>query len=252
MLGEEHFESLKRLRVKAMADKLREIVSDASYDPLTFEEKVELMIDAEVEARDARKLARRIKEANFKLPTACVEDILYLKERALPKDRILRLATCEWIEEARTVIVLAKTGGGKSYLCQALGNAACRRHIRVRYTRLADMCADIGRARLAGEERAFELLDALKTVPLLILDDFLTTPVSPQAAIDLFEIIEARDGRCATMVASQLEPDEWYLRFESELVADSMLNRLVSGAVFIDIGGDVNMRKYLSERRRGA
>ena len=38
MLTEEHFELFKEFRIKAMGDKLREIVDDASYDSCTFEE----------------------------------------------------------------------------------------------------------------------------------------------------------------------------------------------------------------------
>ncbi|MEG1124856.1 MAG: hypothetical protein RSE62_22145 [Citrobacter sp.] len=39
------------------------------------------------------------------------------------------------------------------------------------------------------------------------------------------EIMEAREGRCETIIASQLEPNEWYLQIEGELMADSILNR---------------------------
>lgn len=45
--------------------------------------------------------------------------------------------------------IISKTGGGKSYLCQALGNAACRWLIAARHTRLADTCDDPNRARAA-------------------------------------------------------------------------------------------------------
>ena len=45
---------------------------------------------------------------------------------------------------------------------------------------------------------------------LLILDDFFTTPIeNPLNAVDLFEILEAREGRGSTVFASQLEPDRW-------------------------------------------
>ena len=38
----------------------------------------------------------------------------------------------------------------------------------------------------------------------------MTTPISTQNSVDLFEIMEAREGRRATVFASQLEPNEWY------------------------------------------
>ena len=68
-----------------------------------------------------------------------------------------------------------------------------------------------------------------------------------QGAIDLFEIIESREWRAATLVASQLEPNEWYLRIEGELMADSILNRIATRAQFVDLEGP-DMREYLAKQ----
>ena len=225
MLTEEHFELFRQFRIKAMGDKLREMVEDESYDRFTFEEKMEMLIDAEAAARRERKVAK------------------------LAKDRINRLARCEWIGESEVVVVISKTGCGKSFVVQALGNAACRRLIPVRYTRLADICDDLNRARAAKDGSYFEKMDAYKSVALLLVDDFMTTPISTQNSVDLFEIMEAREGRRATVIASQLEPNEWYLRIEGELMADSILNRIATGARYIDLEGP-NMREYFAKKRR--
>lgn len=247
MLTEEHFELFKRFRVKAMGDKLREMIDDPCYDRYTFEEKMEILIEAEAVARNDRKVAKLVKQARFKTPSACVEDVLYLPDRTLSKDRVLRLAECRWIEECEVVVLISKSGCGKSFLCQALGNAACRKLIATRYTRLADICEELNRARAAGDGSYYELMDTFKTVELLLIDDFMTTPIETQNAVDLFEIMEARENRRATIIASQLEPNEWYLRIEGELMADSILNRIATGARFIDIEGP-NMREYFAKK----
>lgn len=249
MLTEEHFELFRQFRIKAMGDKLREMVEDESYDRFTFEEKMEMLIDAEAAARRERKVAKLVKDARFKDPSACVEDVVYLPDRTLAKGRINRLARCEWIGESEVVVVISKTGCGKSFVVQALGNAACRRLIPVRYTRLADICDDLNRARAAKDGSYFEKMDAYKSVALLLVDDFMTTPISTQNSVDLFEIMEAREGRRATVIASQLEPNEWYLRIEGELMADSILNRIATGARYIDLEGP-NMREYFAKKRR--
>lgn len=249
MLTEDHFELFKQFRIKAMGDKLREIIDDASYDRFTFEEKVEMLLDAESSARRDRKVAKYVKQAGFKTPSACIEDVVYLSDRSLSKDRIMRYAGCEWIENCEVMVIISKTGCGKSYLCQALGNAACRKLIEVRYTRLAGICEDLDRARAAADGSYYELMDELKTVPLLIVDDFMTTPITTQNAVDLFEIMEARENLCATLIASQLEPNEWYLRIEGELMADSILNRIATGARYIDLEGP-NMREYFAKKKQ--
>ncbi|MEG0991548.1 MAG: ATP-binding protein, partial [Gordonibacter sp.] len=94
MLTEEHFDLFRQFRIKAMGDKLREMVDDQAYDSCTFEEKIEMLLEAESSARRDRKIAKLVKQARFKLPAACVEDILYLPQRSLTKDRMNRYAEC--------------------------------------------------------------------------------------------------------------------------------------------------------------
>lgn len=251
MPGEEDFDPFGQFRVKAMGDRLREMVDDPSCDEMTFEERMKVLLDAEASARRDRKVAKLVREARFKLPSAYVEDVLYLQGRKLSKDRVLRWAECSWVEDCEVMVIISKTGCGKSYLSQALGNAACRRLIPTRYVRLSDMFDELDRARVIGDGSYYQRMDALKSVQLLILDDFMTTPIATQSAVELFEVMESREGRKATIVASQLEPNEWYLRIEGELMADSILNRIATGARYVDLDGP-NMREYMAgQRARG-
>lgn len=173
---------------------------------------------------------------------------MHLKDRRLSRGRVARLAACDWIEACEVVVIISKAGCGRSFLGQALGNAACRRLFTVRHARLADIMDDLNRCRAAGDGSYYERMDACKTVQLLIVDDFMTTPVTTQNAVDPFEIMEAREGRAATLMASQLEPNEWYLRIEGELMADSILNRIATGARCIDLDGP-NMRERFAKRK---
>lgn len=249
MLSEEHLALFTKFKVAAMGEKLREMIGDPAYDPMTFEEKVEAMVEAEVEARHDRRVERLRRQAGFKQRDACVEDILYLEGRNLNKDRILRFSKCEWVDEHDNLLVLSASGGGKSYLAQALGNAACRGGRSVMYSRLADLVRDLDIARANGEY--YGKMAKASEVELLILDDVFTTPVSERGIIDLFEIIESREGSGSTVFASQIDPSEWYLRIEAEVIADSILNRVVKRARVIDIDGP-NMREYMEKSRKAA
>ena len=250
MPGEGDFDPFGQLRVKAMGDRLREMADDPSCGEMTFEERVKVLLDAEASARRDRKVAKLVREARFRLPSACVEDVLYLQGRKLSKDRVLRWAERSWVEDCEVMVIISKTGCGKSYLSQALGNAARGRLIPTRYVRPADMFDELDRARVIGDGSYYQRMDALKSVQLLILD-FMTTPIATQSAVELFEVTGSREGRKATIVASQLEPNECYLRIEGELMADSILNRIATEARYVDLDGP-NMREYMAgQRARG-
>lgn len=241
-LSEEDFALFTRWRVGAFGRKLREVRDDETYDDMTFEDKIGMCIDAEVEARDSRKIDKAVRTARFKLKGACVEDIYYLPDRSITRDRIARLATCAWIGARENLVIISESGGGKSCIAQALGVAACRRLMSVRYARLNDMFRELNVARSEG--RVYDAPGRFARPDPLILDDFFTTPIeNPLNAVDLFEILEAREGRGSTMFASQLEPDQWYPRISSELCADSILSRAVEHARVLDIKGP-NMREH--------
>lgn len=244
----ERSDMLTKLRAKATGDRLREVVEGDSYDRYSLEGRMETLIEAEASARRDRKVAEPVREARFKLPSACVEDVVYPKERELGRDRVAGLASCGWVEDREVVAIVSKTGCGESLISQALGNAACRRLFTVRYARLADMMDDPSRCRAAGDGSHHERTDAYRRVQPLIVDDFPTTPIATRGAIDPFETMWAREGRAATLIASQLEPNEWHLRIEGELMTDSMLNRVATGARHIDLDGP-NMRECFAKKR---
>lgn len=242
MLSEEDFALFTRWRVGAFGRKLREVCDDGAYDGMTFEGKVGMRIDAEIEARDSGKIDRAVRTARFRLKGACVEGIYYLPDRSIARGRMARLATCAWVEARENLVIISEGGGVKSCIAQALGVAACRKPMPVRYARLSDMFRELNVARSEG--RVYDALDRFARPGPLILDDFFTTPVeNPLNAVDLFEILQAREGRGSTMSASQLEPDQWYLRISSELCADSILSRAVEHARVLDIKGP-NMREH--------
>ena len=137
-------------------------------------------------------------------------------------------------------------------ISQALGNAACRQGIPTRYTRLQDMLEQIDRARLDGQDEYYRKVDEFKTIQLLILDDFLTTPITAADSVLIFEIMETRNGTGTTLIASQCEPEQWYVRSGSELIADSTLSRLTGSARYLELEGpDMRRRNTTLSEEKG-
>lgn len=246
MLEERHFEALHSFRIPEFSRTLQAILEDPAYEKVSFEDRMVEMIENEANARITRKIARLNKAARFSAKNACMEDVLYLPDRSLDKSMLERLATCRFVKEKGTVIVISETGSGKSFLVQALGNAACRKLHSVRYARLSDACRELDIARTEG--KYYKAIDSFIEVELLILDDFFTEPISSENTTALFDIIESRSGRGALMIASQVDPEQWHLRIETKVIADSILDRITHGARFIDLTGP-NMRAWHAQEK---
>jgi DNA replication protein DnaC len=239
---DEAYDKLVSFRVRTFADTCKEIAEDPSLDSMGFLEKVSLAVEAEDRIRNDRRVEKRNKAAKFSNPMACVEDIIYLPNRSLSKETVIRLAGCEYIKSGHNVIVTSSTGAGKSYLVQALGNAACRCSYKVRYIRHADFCRDLAIARKTGEH--YDLLDEFEESHLLILDDLFLEDCDMKNVTDLLEVITHRaDAKASIVIASQLTPEQWHLRIDTKIIADALLDRLVHNSYTIEIDGP-NMREY--------
>ena len=88
-----------------------------------------------------------------------------------------------------------------------------------------------------------KLLQDLQTCDALVLDDFLTTPISGETAAEVLNILAAREGRGATVVTSQFDPEDWYKSLHDAVIAESILNRIVSNAEIVQLAGP-NMRRH--------
>lgn len=92
---------------------------------------------------------------------------------------MLRFSTCKFVDEGHHIILKGASGNGKTYIACALGNAACRRFKKVRYVRMPELLDELSIARSAGELK--KCLASYKKVDLLILDEWLIRPLSPQS-----------------------------------------------------------------------
>jgi len=235
MMNEPTKDKLYQMRLAAMAVAWQEQQKDPAFASLGFDERFGLLVDAEYLARDNRRLQRLIKDAQFRLPHACLEDVEAASARGVDKSVVAQLATCAWIGDHRNVLVSGPTGVGKSYLGCALGQMACRRGFRVLYRRVPRLFEELGLAKADGTYA--RLLARLARYDLLLLDDLgVGTAKEPQRH-DLLEIFEDRYGRSSTVVTSQLPVPAWHDWVGDPTLADAIMDRLVHNAYKITLKG---------------
>ena len=228
MLVQQTLDKLETIGVHAMAAALREQLEQApQYRELSFEDRLGLLVDRELDWRDSRRSATRLKAAKLR-HQATVEDIDFHAPRGLDRSTILSLADAGWVTQRHNLLITGATGCGKSFLCCALAHAAVRQGHTAIYLRTPRLFEDIAVSR--GDGRYHRLLGQLQRTELLVLDDFLLTPASVEQCRDLLEVIEDRTQLRSTLVASQLPVDAWHGAMADPTLAEAVLDRLLHRA----------------------
>ena len=152
------------------------------------------------------------------------------------------LATGNYITGGMTVIITGPAGTGKSYFACALGDRACRNGRKVLYFTMNMLIENLKLVHLEGRETNF--FRKLNAHDLLIIDDFGMVKLDGQIQHDFEQIIDDRYNRKALILASQLPVADWYDVFQSELIAEACLDRIVHKAIKFDLKGESLRKKY--------
>jgi DNA replication protein DnaC len=243
MITEQTYEKMKKMRLGHMAQILKDMNENSDMAPLSFDEKMGLLIDTEWDYRQNHKCQLLNKRANFIDTNACIEGIDYRPERGIDKAQVYRLSTCDYVKARQDVLLLGKTGVGKSYMACALGNSACRNSFTTRYIALSDLFDELAVANEVGELGS--VLDSYIKPSLLILDDYFLTRPKKEDIERLLKLVEKRMHIGSTIYCSQLSPDEWHARIDEKIIADAILDRIISRSHVIKLEGD-SMRKQLA------
>lgn len=223
--------------VKALEDQM----AAAETGLLSFEERLGLMVDREMDERQNRRLVAKLKKAKLR-HQACMEDLDYRHPRGLDKALMMSLASCAYIRKAQNIIITGPTGVGKTYLACALAHKACLEGYAGQYQRLPKLLADLSMAR--GDGRYPKVMAAHAKADLLVLDDWGIDQPSREERLDLLELIEDRSGLKSTLIASQVPVEKWHDLIGDPTLADAILDRLVHNAHRIELKGESMRKKY--------
>lgn len=230
-------DQFKRLRLVGLGESLEARLAQAQEDQLGHLEFLYRLLSDEVARRDARQLELRLRRAHFEQEKV-LEDFDFSFNPAVPKSKVLELATCRFVTEHVNLILIGPTGVGKSHLAQALGHQACRAGRSVLYTSAVELIRALHAAR--ADDSQEETLKRFTKPELLIVDDLGLRPLRGEAPYDLYEVIRRRYERGATIWTSNrdVRGGEWRDLFGDALLASAALDRLLHHSEVVLLEGD--------------
>jgi DNA replication protein DnaC len=249
MLHQQTIDLMQGMKLFGMAKAFADQIHQPHTAELSHADVVGLLVQEERTWRDNRRLAKLMRAAKFKYPTAAIEDVNYRHVRGLNKQAFLQVSDAQWIVRHRSILITGPTGIGKSWLACACGTFAARNGFTVAYLRAPRLLEALHEAR--GDGSHLKMLGKLAKIQVLILDDFLMAPLSEEARQDTLEIIEDRYAAGATILTSQYSTNDWYERIGEPTLADAICDRLIHNAYKFPLKGD-SIRKDTDGKEDGS
>jgi DNA replication protein DnaC len=234
MLIEQTLEKLNAMKLWGLVEGLRQQLGSSAHAKLSFDERMGLLVEAEWLTREQKKLKTRLHAAALRYP-ASLEDVDFKHPRGLDRQVVLSLGNCAFVQQRHNLVIIGPTGIGKSYLACAFVERACRRGFKAAYVRLPRLLQQLAVGR--GDGSYARILDRLKRVELLAIDDWLLAPLSDSERRDLMEVVEDRSERASTLIASQVPSKDWHASIGDPNLADAICDRLLHNAHRIELKG---------------
>jgi len=230
---------MKQLKLYGMHSAFKTAIETGKTDNYTLDQFVSMIIDAEWDDRNNRKISRAIQNAKFRYKSS-IENIIYDEVRNIDKTKLLRLAECNFIDKNENILITGSTGSGKSFLATSIAYQACIEGYKVIYFNTTKLFSKLKLAKADGTY--LKELAKIEKQQLIILDDFGLQPLDSQNRIALLEIIEDRNNKGSIIVTSQVPVQGWYETIGEKTIADAILDRLIHQAHRIELTGE-SMRK---------
>lgn len=197
-------------------------------------EMLHLLLEDETLQRRNALTQRLTTKAKFR-SYADIEDWDTTFDRGISKPKLVELAKGSFCHNKENLIVLGKTGEGKTHLAQAIGRRLCQEEIRVSFTSVNILFEEIQCQKIAGRYLIF--IRNLNRSQILILDDFGIRAYTHEEASILMDILEERYRKLSVIVTSQVDPRGWLKLFEDPVIAEAIVDRLINPSQKIILKG---------------
>ena len=213
----------QQLRLFGIHQNFEKRSHQAEGQGLSHLEFLRLVLEDEVLHRKERTAKGLMTRAKFRL-VADLEDWDQGYDRGLTKTKLKELASHAYVQDGENVLILGRTGEGKTHLAVALGRRLCSDNIATLFIPVNFLFEEVLAAKTAG--KYLQYIKKLTQVKVLILDDFGLRNYSHDEANVLVDLLEDRHRKGSVIVTSQADPKGWGKLFEDPLIAEAIVSRL--------------------------
>jgi DNA replication protein DnaC len=209
-------QQLRQLKLSGVLESLDHRILECQQNSIDYKSFLSLLLQDEVELRFARKVERLIKLAGFGIERT-FESFDMTLATGINQTLVRELATCAFVDRGEAVLLTGPPGTGKTHLAKALGHAACRRGLTVRFFKFTKLFTELAKADRNGS--LHRLMDRLARIDLFILDEFAFKKIDQRSSEWLYEIVDVRYANRSIILTSNRAMEDWMGVFPDPVIA---------------------------------
>jgi len=232
MYNDKIIDCCKKLKLSRNLADMAQITEGGSHQEYLYK-----LLSAELKNREDGRTVKLINTAGF-YSIKTFEEFRF-DEVTIPSDLTPEsLKSLDFIREKKNIIMYGRTGTGKTMLSIALGVAACKKGIPVKFYRTAALVNRLSEAKKAGT--LGPLQKKLNNASAIILDEWGYVPYDRTGAQLLFDYLSEIHERKSVILNTNLEFSRWVNVLYDEQMTAALVGRLTHHCYLLLFPGENN------------